>query len=47
MNLDVMVGSTLVHMYAKSENFNEACNVYKTLPYRDARSWAILISGYS
>ena len=47
LNLDIMVGSTHVDMYAKSENLDEACNLHKTLPDRDVRSWAILISGYS
>jgi pentatricopeptide repeat protein len=47
LKLDIAVGSTLVDMYAKSKNLDEAFNVHKSLPYRDVTSWGILVSGYS
>ncbi|EAZ01660.1 hypothetical protein OsI_23695 [Oryza sativa Indica Group] len=43
----MFVGSSLLDMYAKSENIQEARRVFDTLPERDVVSCTAIISGYA
>lgn len=42
---NVIVSSTLVHMYAKCGSLDEACIVFDTLPERNIVTWSTLIAG--
>ncbi|KAJ7528130.1 hypothetical protein O6H91_16G085400 [Diphasiastrum complanatum] len=44
---DVIVGSTLVDMYAKCGCIENACEVFKNMTERDVVSWNAMISGYA
>ncbi|KAI5065374.1 hypothetical protein GOP47_0020069 [Adiantum capillus-veneris] len=46
-DIDVMIGSTLVHMYGKCATLHEACKVFHTLPIPNVVSWGALITGYA
>ena len=46
-NLDLFVGSSLVHMYVKFGMLDEARDILDSLPERDIVSWTALITGYS
>lgn len=43
--MDVMVQTSLVHMYAKNGNLELASCVFNKMPYKNAISWGALISG--
>ncbi|WVZ79403.1 hypothetical protein U9M48_026983 [Paspalum notatum var. saurae] len=45
--LHMFVGSSLLDMYAKSENIQEARRVFVMLPARDVVSYTAIISGYT
>ena len=44
---NLIVGNTLVDMYASCGNLNEACKSFERLSSRNAISWNAMISGYS
>ena len=44
---DIMVGSTVVDMYAKCGSLRAAHKVFNQLPVRDVVLWNLLISGYA
>ncbi|KAI5085063.1 hypothetical protein GOP47_0001232 [Adiantum capillus-veneris] len=44
--LDVAVGSTLVDMYVKCSDLEEARQVFDKLPVRNEVSWSVMIGGY-
>ncbi|GLJ44200.1 hypothetical protein SUGI_0922690 [Cryptomeria japonica] len=44
---DVFVGSALVDAYAKSQNMEDACQVFGTLSNRNIVSWNAIIAGYN
>lgn len=46
LKLDTMLGSTLIHMYAKCGDLQEAEKVFGALPQRDVVSWSALITGH-
>ncbi|KAJ7563077.1 hypothetical protein O6H91_03G096100 [Diphasiastrum complanatum] len=46
LELDVFVGSSLVDMYAKCGEMQDACRVFHEMPERDVFSWNALITGY-
>ncbi|BBH10024.1 Tetratricopeptide repeat-like superfamily protein [Prunus dulcis] len=45
--MDVMVQTSLVHMYAKSGHLELASCVFNKMPYKNAISWGALISGFA
>ncbi|XP_066377764.1 putative pentatricopeptide repeat-containing protein At3g13770, mitochondrial [Miscanthus floridulus] len=45
--LHMFVGSSLLDMYAKSENIQEAHRVFDMLPARDVVSYTAILSGYT
>lgn len=45
--MDVMVQTSLVHMYAKNGNLELASCVFNKMPYKNAISWGALISGFA
>ncbi|KAI5647220.1 hypothetical protein M9H77_33225 [Catharanthus roseus] len=45
-DLDVVVGSSLVDMYAKNENLVEARKAFDGMPFRNVVSWTTLVVGY-
>lgn len=45
LSLDMVIGSTLVDMYAKCGSLEEAYQVFNKLPHRDSVSWGAMISG--
>ncbi|MCO5577466.1 hypothetical protein L7F22_031298 [Adiantum nelumboides] len=45
--LDVVIGNTLVDMYAKCGNLDEARSLFDKLPSRTLVSWSALIAGYA
>ncbi|KAJ7564743.1 hypothetical protein O6H91_02G031500 [Diphasiastrum complanatum] len=45
--LDVIVGNTLVDMYAKCGRMEDACHVFNNMHERDVVSWNALIAGYA
>lgn len=47
LDSDVIVGSSLVDMYAKCGHLNEARKVFDELPNRNVVSWAAMITGYA
>lgn len=47
LKLDLCLGSTLVDMYAKCGNLEDACLVFDRLPMRNLVTWSALISGYA
>ncbi|KAI5065700.1 hypothetical protein GOP47_0020395 [Adiantum capillus-veneris] len=47
LELNPRVGNTIVDMYAKIGNFQDALSVFDRLPQRDVVTWNALISGYS
>ncbi|KAJ7551491.1 hypothetical protein O6H91_06G017400 [Diphasiastrum complanatum] len=44
---DVIVGNTLVGMYAKCGCIEDACQVFNSMIERDAVSWNVMIAGYA
>ncbi|KAJ7541880.1 hypothetical protein O6H91_10G080800 [Diphasiastrum complanatum] len=44
---DVIVGNTLIDMYAKSKCMKDACHVFNNMHKRDVVSWTALIAGYA
>ncbi|KAJ7528126.1 hypothetical protein O6H91_16G085100 [Diphasiastrum complanatum] len=44
---DVIVGSTLIDMYAKCGCIENACEVFKNVNERDVVSWNAMIAGYT
>lgn len=46
LELDEMVGSSLVDMYAKCGSLKEACKVFESLPRKDIVTWGAMIEGY-
>lgn len=44
---DVVVGTTLIDMYATCGRLEEARKVFETLPNRNTVSWCVLIAGYA
>lgn len=44
---EVVIGSTLVDMYAKFGNLKDACKVFEGLPQRDLVSWSAMLAGYA
>eukprot|EP00250_Pteridium_aquilinum_P020369 c24791_g1_i3 orf=226-2916(+) len=47
LDLNMVIGNSLVSMYFKCGNMNEACIVFDQLPARNVVSWAAVISGYA
>lgn len=47
LELDLVVGSAIVNMYAKCGSLQDACNVFKKLPNQDVVCWNTLIAGYA
>ncbi|MCO5596433.1 hypothetical protein L7F22_050496 [Adiantum nelumboides] len=47
VNLDLILGSALVDMYAKCGNLEDAKKILVDLPNRDIVSWGALIAGYA
>lgn len=45
-SLDVIMGSTLVDMYAKCGNLDLACEVFDNMPSRDKVTWNAMIGAY-
>lgn len=45
--MDVMVQTSLVDMYAKNGHLELASSVFNMMPYRNAVTWAALISGFA
>jgi pentatricopeptide repeat protein len=43
---DVVLGNTLIDMYAKCGKLHEACNVFASLESRDMVSWSAMMSGF-
>ncbi|XP_057837778.2 pentatricopeptide repeat-containing protein At1g11290, chloroplastic [Cryptomeria japonica] len=46
-SLDIIVGNTLVDMYAKCGNIDKAHKLFDRMPQRDAISWTVMIAGYA
>ncbi|KAI5062710.1 hypothetical protein GOP47_0023249 [Adiantum capillus-veneris] len=44
---DLVVGNTLIDMYAKAGLFSEAKEVFEMLPVRSVISWTALLAGYA
>ncbi|XP_010267015.1 PREDICTED: pentatricopeptide repeat-containing protein At4g21065-like [Nelumbo nucifera] len=44
---DSVVGTALVHMYAKCQSLENACLVFHRMKKRDLLSWTTIISGYA
>ncbi|MCO5548333.1 hypothetical protein L7F22_001790 [Adiantum nelumboides] len=44
--IDETCGSSLIGMYAKCGDLDDACNLFKTLPYKNVFSWGTLMAGY-
>lgn len=44
---DLYVGNTLIHLYGKSGDFDNARNVLDKMPQRDVVSWNALLSAYT
>eukprot|EP01018_Ginkgo_biloba_P009699 Gb_23924 [translate_table: standard] len=44
---DLFVGTALIHMYAKSDNLDNARHLFDKLSPRDAVPWTAMISGYA
>lgn len=47
MQVDMLVGSSLLDMYAKCGKLEEARRMFERLPKRDVVSWGAMIAGYS
>ncbi|XP_031264175.1 putative pentatricopeptide repeat-containing protein At3g25060, mitochondrial, partial [Pistacia vera] len=47
LDLDVIVQTSLVDMYAKNGHFNLASRVFKKMPHKEIVSWAALMSGFA
>ncbi|KAH7439608.1 hypothetical protein KP509_04G068300 [Ceratopteris richardii] len=47
IDVDVLMGSTLIDMYAKCGGHEEACRLLRDLPGRDVISWGSVISGFA
>ncbi|XP_021814262.1 putative pentatricopeptide repeat-containing protein At3g25060, mitochondrial isoform X3 [Prunus avium] len=45
--MDVMLQTSLVHMYAKNGHLELASSVFNKMPYKNAISWGALISGFA
>ncbi|KAL6271181.1 hypothetical protein ACE6H2_028092 [Prunus campanulata] len=45
--MDVIVQTSLVHMYAKNGHLELASSVFNKMPYKNAISWGALISGFA
>eukprot|EP01018_Ginkgo_biloba_P006435 Gb_28586 [translate_table: standard] len=43
---DLFVGNSLVDMYAKCGNLENARNLFDKMPQRDVVSWSVMIAGY-
>ncbi|XP_057868710.2 pentatricopeptide repeat-containing protein At1g09410, mitochondrial [Cryptomeria japonica] len=43
---DIFVGNALMDMYAKCGSLVDACNLFESMPKRDAVSWSTMIAGY-
>ncbi|MCO5584485.1 hypothetical protein L7F22_038413 [Adiantum nelumboides] len=46
LDQDVILGNTLIDMYAKCGSLIDACKVFDDLPCRDILSWGALLGGY-
>lgn len=46
LEFDVVLGNTLIDMYAKSGSLVEASKIFDDLPCRDILSWGALLGGY-
>jgi pentatricopeptide repeat protein len=44
---DVFVGSSLVDMYSKCGNIEDACRVFNEMPTQNMISWNVMIVGYA
>ncbi|KAM1031723.1 hypothetical protein ACFX2C_035476 [Malus domestica] len=47
LRMDVMVQTSLAHMYAKNGHLELAYRVFDRMPYKNAISWGALISGFA
>lgn len=45
-NKDVVVASSLVHMYAKNKKLIEARKAFDVMPFRNIISWTTMVVGY-
>lgn len=46
-SVDVYVGTSLINVYAKVGNMDEAMLIFKELPVRNSVTWTAVITGYS
>ncbi|KAI4350590.1 hypothetical protein L6164_005035 [Bauhinia variegata] len=46
LDLDVVVGTALLDMYAKTENLSDAIQIFKFIPYQNAITYNAMIAGF-
>ncbi|KMZ60847.1 putative Pentatricopeptide repeat-containing protein [Zostera marina] len=47
LNLDVVIETSLVDMYAKNRSLNQAIHIFENMMHRTVVSWSVLISGFA
>lgn len=46
LDLDIVIASSIVDMYAKNDNISEAHKAFNEMPFRNVVSWTTLLVGY-